>query len=164
MEKMMEIKNDAERKLIMALLEEKNFDSYRSVAKKSGISRQWVKKLLPKFRDEYKIIDYDEKNVRFSIKKKNIQIKEFSLIKTIVEKEKMELNLLKDLVFPVTIGMLGTFLISIFFNINMIFVIIGGIIPFTFQFTYGCYKILTSKETMTKIFIPEPEKEIPHIK
>lgn len=136
----MEVKNEAERKLILAFLEHSSFHRYSDLERATGVSRQWIKKLLKKF-EAKNLLTYSEKS-GWKLKKNKIKIKRFSW------------EVLKEMVGPGTLGMVLNFILAFYFGSNAFIFAFGGMLVLSPQLIYTFYKLLNTKESF-RIFIKD---------
>ncbi|MHA1866385.1 MAG: hypothetical protein ACTSWZ_07755 [Candidatus Heimdallarchaeaceae archaeon] len=136
---MEKVKNEAEKKLILALYE-KGADSVSELHERTGVSRKWIKKLLQKYESQ-KIVNYNlsSKKKRFTLNKKYVMIKSLSW------------EILKEYLIPIAIGLFVLLLISGFlfslFSLYSFLIILGGVIVSISQIVYSIIKLLRTPET-----------------
>lgn len=140
----MEKLTEAQARVVLALMN-KSGKSYYEIAKESGISIEGARKVIKKLM-EYGIVKYnpDKKYDRFVLDKNKVVVKRTFYVKS--SEVENAYKLLKGLILPSTLGMILTFIISLFLLDKALIFLIGGFIVFLFQFIYSFYIVYKSEE------------------
>lgn len=144
------IKPTEGQKKVILVLDKEDIKSYSELARKAGLSIEGSKKVINSLIKKGIVKENAGSENRYSLNRKSVEIRRMKVVEW---SKKTDMELFKDLMLPVTVGIFLALIASFAFLDKALILVLGALIVFFPQFLYCFYKIIKSTKEVVEVFI-----------